>query len=96
MKISLNISHTNRLFTLTEKHMNWFSVYYSNSIPEFSNLLKRNYNILAHYCIIELYNEYEDKDIHYKLDKMYEAYENLQEITMMNKNIISDDPKEIH
>ena len=89
MKLKLNTSHINRLFELTELHISWFKKFYSDSVPEFSYLLRRNHIILSHYCMIELYNHYTDIDIHHKLDKMFNAYNDLQKIMRFNLTHLS-------
>jgi len=96
MKVHLNVSHINRLFELTETHMNWFSEYYPNAVPKFSELLRRNHRIIIHYCILDLFNKYNDINIHNKLDRMFIAAEKLQEITLINKGILLMNSKEIY
>lgn len=81
MNLNLDISHINRLFDLTDKHLSWYDKYYPKS-TSFSKLLKRNYNNLYYFCIT---NEYDEYVIHNKLDRMFEAYDNLLYITNLNR-----------
>ena len=86
MKIKLNTHHINRLFELTDLHMEWFNTYYTNTVPPYSNLLKRNHRILIDYCIIQLMCKYTSDDLNKKIDRMFDVCDTLFELTEIRRN----------
>jgi hypothetical protein len=87
MKVDLHITHINRLFELTELHMDWFELYYPDSKPTFSDLLSLNHKRLLQFCVIEKLGNFTDKDLEDKFEKMFKAYNSLFEITRLNREL---------
>ena len=85
MRIDLNINHVNKLFELTELHMEWFTLYYPDNKPDFATLLRMNHKRILNYMIIDKLGKYTDQDIEEKFERMFMAYNSLFEITRMNR-----------
>lgn len=84
--IDLNNRHVNRLFELTELHINWFRTFFPNSINNnFSTLLKINHSKLYMYIKSDLMGKYDLDLIDEKFDRMFDAYHSLYEISEYNR-----------
>jgi predicted secreted Zn-dependent protease len=85
MKVDLNIGHINKLFDLTELHLDWFKKYHPENTPTFCELLSINYQKIIDYTYINHLGEYDDYIIDEKLEKMQKAFNSLFEISEMNR-----------
>lgn len=85
MRPELNIGQVNMLFNLTELHLEWFNIYYPDTSPTFSELLRINHRRVLKFLTIDLLGEYTERDIDDKLDRMYNMCQHLFEISAENR-----------
>ena len=77
----LNLNQINKLFELTELQLKWFNTYYPLINPPFYKLLKMNHKKILNYMKIDLMSEYTIEDIDNKINRMFNAYHSLFEIS---------------
>ena len=83
---NLNNRHINKLFELTEIHINWFKTFYPNSKSNnFSTLLRINHSKLSTYIKSDLMGKYDLDLIDEKFNRMFDAYHSLYEISEYNR-----------
>lgn len=66
--------------------MDWFTLYYPNSKPNYATILKRNHKNLLNFIYIDLMGKYSHIDIDIKFNRMFRAVVELKEITKYNRH----------